>query len=160
MKKLFTLTLILSSLALFAQKADTVVTNGGQLDVYYHLNNGEVTSNVAASWDIGFTAAPFDASIILNESGNAELYVYGTDTNAWNSVDTTGFAWENIYNSTESWEEGAFANPTSHPSYGWGSYNNTTRDVEGNKIFILKTTAGTYKQLGNSEYESSRYFLV
>jgi hypothetical protein len=159
MKKLFTLTLILSSLALFAQKADTVVTNGGQLDVYYHLNNGEVTSNVAASWDIGFTAAPFDASIILNESGNAELYVYGTDTNAWNSVDTTGFAWENIYNSTESWEEGAFANPTSHPSYGWGSYNNTTRDVEGNKIFILKTTAGTYKQLVIQNMKAAGIFL-
>jgi hypothetical protein len=159
MKKLFTLTLILSSLALFAQKADTVVTNGGQLDVYYHLNNGEVTSNVAASWDIGFTAAPFDASIILNESGNAELYVYGTDTNAWNSVDTNGFAWENIYNSTESWEEGAFANPTSHPSYGWGSYNNTTRDVEGNKIFILKTTAGTYKQLVIQNMKAAGIFL-
>jgi hypothetical protein len=159
MKKLFTLTLILSSLALFAQKADTIVTNGGQLDVYYHLNNGEVTSNVAASWDIGFTAAPFDASIILNESGNAELYIYGTDTNAWNSVDTTGFAWENIYNSTESWEEGAFANPTSHPSYGWGSYNNTTRDVEGNKIFILKTTAGTYKQLVIQNMKAAGIFL-
>lgn len=159
MKKLFTLAFIFSSVMLLAQKADTVVTNGGQLDVYYHLNNDEVASNAAASWDIGFTAVPFDASIILNESGNAELYVYGSDTNAWNMVDTTGFAWENVYNSTETWSEGAFANPSSHPDYGWGEYNNVSRDVEGNKIFILKTTAGTYKQITIQNMKAAGIFI-
>ena len=64
------------------------------------------------------------ASIIINENAGMELYVYSNDTNDWNTVDTAGFTFEKVYNSEESWENGAFSNlGTNHPDYGWGIYD-------------------------------------
>jgi len=63
-------------------------------------------------------------------------------------VDTAGFAFENIYNSSESWENGAFVRLASgHPDYGWGIYNMGTHNVAGNRIFILKDRNEVYHQV-------------
>lgn len=162
MKKYITLLLVLTTTFGYAQTPDTVITNGGVNDVYYNFNNGEVTSIDRSTWDIGFTTAGFDASIIINESAGVELFpLYQLDTSDWDNVDTTGMMWANVYNSEETWSSGAFANlGTSHPDYGWGTYNSMNHNIDGTKIYILKNKSGNYHQIMISQLNVSGLFTV
>jgi hypothetical protein len=145
MKKIITSIFVLTALTVFAQTEDMVETAGGVNDVYYSFNSKTKTPVSRTTWDIGLTTNPQSASIIINENGGTELYLYGNDTSKWSSLDTAGMKWTNIYNSETTWASGAFANQgTTHPDYGWGMYNMTTHDIVGNRIFILKNTAGEY----------------
>ncbi|MCK4749904.1 MAG: T9SS type A sorting domain-containing protein, partial [Bacteroidales bacterium] len=64
------------------------------------------------------------------------------------TLDTTGMVWTPMYNSIETFDEGAFsANATGHPDYGWGTYNMSTHNITGDSLFVIKTVAGTYKKL-------------
>jgi hypothetical protein len=77
-------------------------------------------------------------------------------------VDTVGLAgWTLLYNSDQTWDEGAFnRNAPGHPDYGWGKYNPITHDVVGDSIYIIKGLDGTYRKfwvlkknsLGNTYY--------
>ncbi len=161
MNKYFTLIIALFALNASAQKADSVITNGGVNDVYYSFSNDEVKSIDRTTWDIGFTTKGFDASIIINENAGVSAFVYSSDTNDWNTVDTTGMAWDNLYNSTETWESGAFANQgTSHPDYGWGDYNSGNHYIYGKQILIVKNGDGSYNQMMISEMSASGVFTV
>ena len=162
MKKYITLLLVLTVTFGYAQTPDTVITDGGVNDVYYSFSNGEVASVDRTTWDIGFTTAGFDASIIINESAGVELFpYYQLDTTEWDNIDTTGKMWANAYNSEETWSEGAFANlGTSHPDYGWGTYNSMNHNINGTKIFILKNKSGDYQQIMISQLNVSGLFTV
>lgn len=132
----------------YAQRYDSAVTMGN--DLFYDLNNGNSVMVEKADWDIGFTTTGFDASIIANETGGVKVYVYADDTLQWNTVDTNGFDFESnqVYNSVESWELGAFANlGTSFPDYGWGTYNSGNHYLNGNRTFIVETTEGEFYQI-------------
>jgi hypothetical protein len=65
------------------------------------------------------------------------------------SLDTTGLSgWNKMYNSTASWEEGAFGyNQTGHPDYGWGIYNMLTHYVTADSFHIIKLLNGEYNKL-------------
>jgi hypothetical protein len=161
MKNYFTLILVLFAFAVQAQKADSVITQGGVNDVYYSFTSDEVKSIDRSTWDIGFNTAGFDASIIINESAGVSAYVYSTDTNNWASVDTTGMSWDNLYNSAESWSSGAFSNQgTSHPDYGWGTYNSGNHYVYGQQILIVQHGDGSYSQMVIVEMSVSGVFTV
>ncbi len=161
MKKIFTLILTFVSVNLLAQKADVVITNGGVEDVYYSFSNDEISRVSKTTWDIAFTTAGFDASILINENAGVELFLYSNDTADWSSVDTTGFNWNNVYNSTETWEEGAFANQgTSHPDYGWGVYNSDNHNINGNRLFILKNSDDSYSQMVIASMSAAGLYTV
>ncbi|PCJ63693.1 MAG: hypothetical protein COA58_15225 [Bacteroidetes bacterium] len=145
MNKIFTSVLVLLAFVANAQTADSALSNGGAIDVYYDFETGVKTNVNRTSWDIGLASNPRSSSIIINENAGVELYLYGSDTSMWSTVDTTGFAFTNIYNSEESWAAGAFSNQgTTHPDYGWGIYDGNTHDINGNRIFIIKTQGGDY----------------
>ena len=63
---------------------------------------------------------------------------FSTQLNA--QLDTTGLSgWKQMYNSLDSWEEGAFnAHATGHPDYGWCTYNTITHNLEGEKDDQIK----------------------
>lgn len=139
---------LLFTVTTLAQKTDTVYTSGGVEEVYYSFSNDVVNTIDRTTWDIGFTTAGFDASIIINENAGVELYIYGNEISDWDMVDTAGFTWKSIYNSEETWEKGAFANQgTNHPDYGWGQYNNANHDINGDRLFIVKNNDGTFSQM-------------
>ena len=143
MKKIISSIFLLLSVTIYAQTEDVVATAGGVNDVYYDFETQSKTAVARSTWDIGLTTDPQGASIIINENGGVELYLYGADTSAWSTLDTAGMKWTKIYNSETTWASGAFANQgTNHPDYGWGVYNSTTHDIVGNRIFILKNTLG------------------
>lgn len=161
MNKLLSLLLLCFANVSFAQKAGSVITNGGVDDVYYSFSTDEVKRINRANWDIGFILKGFDASILINENAGVSLYVYGSDTSAWNSVDTANFGWSGLHNSEESWSLGAFANHGGgHPDYGWGTYTMTNHDINGDKIFIIKLSNGNYKQIMIAKMSASGVYTV
>lgn len=145
----FILSIIVPALA-FAQ-ADSIYFGASYSNqVYYSFANGEVKSSDNTTWDLAFGTGGFDTDIRINDGFGVELYLYPNgDTAAWSNVDTAGMQnWPVRYNSDSSWNITAFAQPgITHPDYGWGIYNSTTHNVEGDSIYIIKLTDGSYKKL-------------
>ena len=73
------------------------------------------------------------------------------------NIDTSGISgWKQLYNSTATWEEGAFnMNQTGHPDYGWGIWNMMNFNVTGDSIYILKILNGKYIKLWIVQKNSS-----
>lgn len=137
-------------IGVFAQEEKVVVTGAGYADdVYYSLENGTVSSVARNNWDLGFTTSSFSVSILANHSSGVEVYTYPMgDTADWATLDTTGMVWTPMFNSLETFDEGAFsANASSHPDYGWGTYNMSTHNITGDSLLVIKTVAGDYKKL-------------
>lgn len=133
-------------------KSETVSMGADYVnDVYYSLSNGIVAEVPRKNWDIAFSVGAMSSSILINDGAGVELKVYPTDAGwQWaNSIDTAGYhEWELLYNSNESWEEAAFGqNATGHPNYGWGEYNETTHNVEGVAMYIIKLPNDEYKRI-------------
>ncbi len=152
MKKtlLFASTLLIS-LGLLAQEQIEVVTGAGYADdVYYSLENGTVTTVDRVNWDIGFIVNYYSAGIVANNGSGVELYTYSEgDISDWATLDTTGMLRTPMYNSLESFEEGAFnANALIHPDYGWGILTMAgDYPIFGDSLFVIKTISGAWKKL-------------
>jgi hypothetical protein len=145
MNKIITSLFLLVALSGFAQTADSINSQGGAMDVYYDFETQDKVAVDRSTWDIGLTTDGRGASIIINENAGVELYLYSADTSDWSTLDTAGFAFENIYNSESTWNAGAFSNQgTLHPDYGWGLYDMNKHDINGDRLFILKTKTGDY----------------
>lgn len=146
------MTFLLGSTVNQAQESvDSIMMEAGYAnDVYYSFENGEVHSADRTNWDIAFYTLTWSAGIIINDGNGVELKLYpNADTSGWNAVDTTGFSgWPALYNSVDSWEEGAFnVSATGHPDYGWGVYNTITHNVVGDSVYIIKLADATFKKL-------------
>lgn len=144
-------TLHLSASALEVTEEDSVAMGSGYAnDIYYSMNNGQVSSVDRTNWDIAFYTFTWSAAILTNGAAGVELYTYPTtDTGGWASVDTAGLSsWKLLYNSPEEWEDGAFnRHSKGHPDYGWGQYNPITHNVVGDSLYIIKLQDGTFKKL-------------
>lgn len=120
-------------------------------DIFYSVADGEVLNIPRAGWDIAFFASAPSAGIIINEGSGAWLFIWPDgDINDWDDVDTSGLYnyWPIIYNSPESWEEGAFnKNSTGYPDCGWGLYDEDIFTFEGDSIYVIRTTTGAYKKI-------------
>jgi len=79
------------------------------------------------------------------------------------NFDTTGLStWPNRINSYTTWEVGAFDayRDANNPSdFGWGEYNITTHFIEGDSIYILKTTQGDYKAISIDQLASGVFTI-
>jgi hypothetical protein len=77
------------------------------------------------------------------------------------NFDTTGIGnWPRLYNSYNTWLQGAFeANRDFNDPYdfGWGSYDVTTHIISGDSIYIIKTMDGDYKAISIDQYTSNVY---
>jgi len=141
---------VLISMGLLAQVQKEVVTGPGYVnDVYYSLENGTDTTVQRDNWDIGFFAHYYSAGIIANNGSGVQLYTYSEgDIDDWATLDTTGMVWTPMYNSLETFEEGAFnANALEHPDYGWGIINMSSYNISGDSLFLIKTISGAWKKL-------------
>ena len=152
MKRTLLLSIIaLLAVGLMAQVQKEVITGEGYAnDVYYSLENGTVTTVQRDNWDIGFYTFYYSAGLNANNGSGVELYTYSEgDINDWATLDTTGMDWTPMYNSLESFEEGAFnAHALEHPDYGWGIFNMGGQfPIDGDSLFVIKTVSGAYKKL-------------
>lgn len=142
--------MIVSVMALAAQVENEVVTGAGYPDdVFYSLETGVVATEARDNWDLAFTTSSFSVSILANLPSGVEVYTWPLgDTADWANLDTTGMTWSPLYNSIETFDEGAFSyNATGHPDYGWGTYNMTTHNITGDSLYVVKTLSGAYKKM-------------
>ncbi len=153
MKTIFTfLFLIYLGSSIFAQTPVQVITGADYAnEVYYNFENDTLKSSPRNSWDIAFATNQMSASILANNGAGVMLYSYpGGTIDDWSTVDTTGVEMTPLYNSIEDWELGAFNDATDTSNifdYGWGVYNMSTHNVDGDSIFIIKLTNGDFKKL-------------
>jgi len=133
-------------------KSESITMGAGYVnDVYYSLNNGVITEVSRLNWDIAFSVDAMSSSIIINDGAGVVLKEYPT-TDGWNwtdPIDTIGYSeWNMLYNSDETWEDGAFGqNASGHPNYGWGEYNMTTHNVEGVAMYIVELPNDEFKRI-------------
>ncbi len=153
MKKVFTfLFLIYWVPSVFGQTSVDVITGADYAnEVYYSLENDTLKSSARNSWDIAFTTDQMSASVLANNGAGVMLYTYpGGAIGDWSTVDTTGTVWSPLFNSIEDWEFGAFNDATDTSSvfdYGWGVYNSTTHNVDGDSIYLVQLATGDFKKL-------------
>jgi hypothetical protein len=81
------------------------------------------------------------ATVLINEGRGVSLYESNQSFANWSTFDTTGWkTWPASFNSDSTWDIGAFNKnrSLSNPfDYGWGSYDMTSRDVSGSKVFLI-----------------------
>ena len=149
--------------------ADSVDMNAGYAkDVYYSLQNGTQNSVANTDWHIGFQVTPQgpygNVSVIANHvQGGVKVYHLNKAASAsWATLtgaDTVGKTSTQVYNSDTSWNYGAFSHatdPSNLLDYGWGNYNMTSHNVEGDSIFLLKIgSAGAAYKFCITKYVSN-----
>jgi predicted lipoprotein with Yx(FWY)xxD motif len=127
-----------------------VMSNLYANEVYYNLDGGEIQTSLRNQWDIAFRTKKMSSSILTNDGAGVVLYTYPkSDTTGWAAMDTTGLStWKPMYNDPTDWENGAFSrNAKGHPDYGWGKYNESTHDLVGDSLFVVKVRDGSFKKL-------------
>ncbi|HDO26759.1 MAG TPA: T9SS type A sorting domain-containing protein [Bacteroidetes bacterium] len=143
---------------------DSLSMGSGYLnDIFYSMENGEVSAVPRNTWDIAFYTARFSAGILVNEGFGDILYTYPKgDTSDWANIDTAGLStWAPMYNSNKVWEDGAFnAHALGHPDYGWGIYNPVNHNLYGDSLFIIHIPDVGYQKLWIEEKRSVENIYV
>ena len=148
-----------------AQLADDSASIGAGYtnQAWYSLDNGTVSTNASADWDMGFQINGFSAPILFNTANGAELYIYPNgDTSAWSTMDTTGMSsWTATYNDDKSWNRGAFNGTLSSDPFdlGWGKYNQVTHYVTGDSLYIAKMANGQIKKIWIEQLAGGKYYF-
>jgi hypothetical protein len=150
MKKLLLALIILPSLLKAQEISDSIsMLPRNVLDVYYNIATGTKDTVRNNNWHIAFATRkaqpPFKtmqaASIRINEGNGVEVYKSSFTSSEWSDFDTAQWmSWPTFFNSDSSWDIGAFnqqRNLSNPFDYGWGQYDMTSRDVIGNKIWLL-----------------------
>lgn len=150
MRRIFTFILLfaISATQIFAQQADSVTMSPGYAqDIYYSLENGEVSAIAGNEWTIAFSTPMASASARTNDGRGITLYetnvAVADFTNAIDTSNTSSLT--KLYNQYDAWANGAFnVNATGHPNYGWGNYSMSTHVVTGNKVYIVAVSGGNW----------------
>jgi hypothetical protein len=152
-KKLFTilfLALIANSVFSQTTNVDSVtMTVGTSVDVFYNLTTGKKDTVSNRNWHLAFAVRNAQpplktmqaATVLINEGRGVSLYESNQSFANWSTFDTTGWkTWPAAFNSDSTWDIGAFNKnrSLSNPfDYGWGTYDMTSRDVTGSKVFLI-----------------------
>ena len=167
MRTLLLLIICSISFALKAQiKHDSVSTGAGNADqIWYSLENGEVSSAALSSWHLGFEISGITSSILFNSAAGNHLYVYPNgDTADWDKIDTNGLStWKACYNADTSWAHGAFnANLRADDAFdlGWGVYNINNHSVVGDSLYVITLANGDARKLWIERLAGGEYFFT
>ncbi len=153
-------TLLFQTHSIFSQTAtsDSVFTGAQYKDaVYYNLTDGSQTTVQNNSWHLAFSVQPVQfpsntlpsVTIRFNE-GNAGMTLHQkalSDT-AFFTADTSGFdAFDILHDSDTNLDTGAFNRGLniSQFDYGWGVYNQFTKNIPGRNVFFVKLGSGIKK---------------
>ena len=156
MKKQYLLCLFLSiSISLIAQTDQPSVGPNYSLQTFYNLNDGSTVPQDPTTWEIAFAVEEDGVGVFVNEAVAAsfsaplpEVELYLTASADFANADTTGMI--RILNNEISWSEGAFnhvKNELDPLDMGWGTYNGSTQEVNGTRIFAIKLRNGVFKKL-------------
>lgn len=124
-------------------------------DVFYSMKNGIVATVPGNNWHLAFAirpaAPPFNVmrstTILANEGRGVTVYASTQTPANFASFDTTGYrSWVTPHNSDSTWDVGALnadRDVTDGFDFGWGAYDQTTHDLLGTKVFLVKVSLGS-----------------
>ncbi|MDE3255211.1 MAG: T9SS type A sorting domain-containing protein [Bacteroidota bacterium] len=138
-------------------------------DVYYNMNTGTTGSSANNNWHIAFQMAPqfgpsSSASILANHAVN-NVQVFSLNLSATakfatlSASDTVGKTnpERELVGSNKTWNIGAFNRNKDQSNlfdYGWGKYNQTTNNLSGDSIYLVKVGTTTAYKIWVQEYVS------
>lgn len=126
-------------------------------EVYWGFEEGS-HEVLRSSWDIAFTTAKMDVSILANNGNKVQLYTYSKGAiNDWETVDTAGMVWKPMYNSIATWQDGAFMQNQvagNNFDFGWGKYNMSNHHIVGDSLYIIKVGENDYRKLAIIEKDA------
>lgn len=165
------LSLIISQVAIAQTWVFDSVSTGASYanDVYYSMSNGTTKTVANNNWHIAFQMAPqfgpsASASILANHAVN-NVQVFSLNLSAaakfanLSASDTIGKTnpERELLGSNKTWNVGAFnknKNPSNLFDYGWGKYNQTTNNLSGDSIYLVKIGNTTTYKIWVQEYIS------
>ena len=156
MKKILILSSILFTTLVNAQilKVDTVVMGPGYInDVYYNVFNAQKQEVTNTDWHLAFSTQNRSASIRINSGRGVKLYrVPNADITAFATFDTTNWkSFPELHDMNFNWNRDAFTSTApgfSNPfDFGWGDYNQTSKHVVGDSLYIIVLPGGVVKKL-------------
>lgn len=124
-------------------------------DIFYSMKTGVVATVPGKDWHLAFAmrpaAPPFNVmrstTVLANEGRGVSVFESTQLPANFAAFDTAGYAtWVNPHNSDTSWDVGslnAHRNMADGFDFGWGTYDQTTHDLIGSKVFLVKITIGT-----------------
>ena len=130
---------------------------------YYQLSDDTKTQVRNKTWDIAFSTSTQDAAIFVNEATGLEenrIELYATGVSEFDIHFNADAFSDLLFNEEITWAKGAFnsiADPNSPFDFGWGKYNPTTHEVEGNQVFILQLRDGTWRKLKIESLKRNTY---
>ncbi len=158
MKKILLTSIVIVTSLVTSWSQTTEIISMGNLyanQVFYSLDNGEVSNVSNTDWDLAFSASgqgSAGSAILINEA-TTRLWAVPQDSSFWSVFDTAGFwAWEELLNSDTSWTNGAFnkyrgANG-SFFDMGWGVLNPSNNYwTLGDSLYLVKLSNQSYKKL-------------
>jgi hypothetical protein len=141
--------------------AQTIVNDsvmiGSANESWYKLSDGTRTAADRANWDLGFTTDGYEVTILFNHAVGNNVYIANGHTPAtFTAVAQADAASAPLYNSDSTWTLGALnQQPSGQYNYGWGSYNPSTHNITGNRVFIVQLSGGAYKKFYIQELNNS-----
>ncbi|MBV6483842.1 MAG: hypothetical protein KFKLKKLM_00300 [Flavobacteriales bacterium] len=122
--------------------------------VFYSLDNGEISNLDNNNWSIAFSVSGTGAAgsaILLNEA-TSTLWAYPGDKNQWSSFDTSNFnSWKRLLNTDTTWTNGAFnvyRGAAGTFDMGWGILNPSNNFwTFGDSLYLIKLSDDSYRKL-------------
>ena len=120
-------------------------------DVFYSLANGSVKTEPNKNWHLAFSMSPSDSAAIWanHNAGNSFVKVFNIHKpfSQWSTVTLADTGATLCYNYDKGWSQGAL-NDLPRPSvfsFGWGTYDLVSHNVNGDSMFIVKADTAYYK---------------
>ena len=120
------------------------ITDDRTQDAYYDFQENQAVNIKADNWDISFLNSRTSAISINGGHGVRLWHVTDGSIDDFNApLDTAGKfeIWEEQFNSTETWDIGAFNlgldafAAESEGEFGWGQYSQTV--ISGTELFVI-----------------------
>lgn len=158
MKKLISTALIISTILLNLKAQPISDSTSMQASytnqVFYSLDNGEISNVDNNNWSIAFSVSGTGAAgsaILLNEA-TSTLWAYPDDKNQWSSFDTSNFnSWKRLLNTDTTWTNGAFnlyRGAAGTFDMGWGILNPSNNFwTFGDSLYLIKLSDDSYRKL-------------
>ncbi|HRN42373.1 MAG TPA: T9SS type A sorting domain-containing protein [Vicingus sp.] len=158
MKKLISTALIISTILLNLKAQPISDSTSMQASytnqVFYSLDNGEISNVDNNNWSIAFSVSGTGAAgsaILLNEA-TSTLWAYPGDKNQWSSFDTSNFnSWKRLLNTDTTWTNGAFnvyRGAAGTFDMGWGILNPSNNFwTFGDSLYLIKLSDDSYRKL-------------
>lgn len=165
------LAILLSSTALLSQvelveEVTIDINDQRTLDAFYDFQQKSSTTAEADNWDISFMNALSSAIRINGGQGVRLWHVTDGSIDDFNQpLDTAGKfdVWQELHNSTDEWEIGAFNmgnngfSDETPGEFGWGQYSQTV--ISGTELFVIKLRNGEYKKIAIDELSSGTFYF-